>query len=61
LAGYEGLEQRKANTPVHAKRRLPEAMERLVQLYDAWGKKVKADTWRKRLGEAKAARPDIEP
>jgi hypothetical protein len=28
---------------------LPEALERLVQLYDAWGKKDQADEWRKRL------------
>ncbi len=61
LAGYEGLEKRKASTPVHAKRRLPEAMERLVQLYDAWGKKDQADAWRKKAEEAKSARPDIEP
>jgi hypothetical protein len=24
-------------------------LERLVQLYDAWGKKDQADTWRQRL------------
>ena len=29
--------------------RLTEALERLVQLYDAWGKQDKADEWRKKL------------
>jgi hypothetical protein len=32
-----------------------EALERLVQLYDAWGKKDQADRWRKKLTEATAA------
>jgi hypothetical protein len=34
---------------------LIEALERLVQLYDATGQKAKADEWRKSLEEVKAA------
>jgi hypothetical protein len=27
---------------------LPDALDRLVKLYEAWGKKDKADEWRQR-------------
>jgi hypothetical protein len=33
--------------------RLTEALERLVQLYDAWGKPEQARQWRKKLEEEK--------
>jgi hypothetical protein len=55
--GYEGLKQREAKIPPAAKARLSEAIERLVQLYDAWGKKDQADRWRKELEAARAALP----
>jgi hypothetical protein len=42
---------------VHDKIRLTEAMQRLVQLYDAWGQKDKADEWRKKLPVTKSAKP----
>jgi hypothetical protein len=29
------------------------SIERIVQLYDSWGKKDKTDEWRKKLAEAK--------
>jgi serine/threonine protein kinase/tetratricopeptide (TPR) repeat protein len=54
LAGYEGMKQREAKIPVTSKVRLTEALERLVQLYDARGQKDKADEWRKKLEAAKA-------
>jgi tetratricopeptide (TPR) repeat protein len=44
LAGYEGMKQRGAYPP-----RLTEATERLVQLYEATGKKEKAAEWRAKL------------
>ncbi|MHB1425998.1 MAG: DNA ligase [Gemmataceae bacterium] len=57
LSGYKGMKQREAKIPPPGKVRLSEARERLVQLYDAWGKKDKADEWRKKLDEtAKEAR-----
>jgi eukaryotic-like serine/threonine-protein kinase len=56
LAGYEGIKKRAANMSPQAKeRRLLEAIERLVQLYDATNKKDEADKWRKELDAAKAA------
>jgi serine/threonine protein kinase/tetratricopeptide (TPR) repeat protein len=59
LQGYEGLRQRAAKIPKEGKPRLAEALERLVQLYDATGPKDKADEWRKQLEAAK--RPMTEP
>ena len=53
LAGYEGMKEREAKIPPQGKPRLTEALERLVQLYDAWGKPDEAAAWRKRLEEAK--------
>jgi non-specific serine/threonine protein kinase/serine/threonine-protein kinase len=57
LQGYEGLRQHADQLPptVRHERRI-EAAGRLVQLYDAWDQKDKANAWRKKLGEAKAAR-----
>jgi tetratricopeptide (TPR) repeat protein len=52
-SGYEGLKQREAKIPSQDKGRLNKALERLVQLYEAWGKKDKADQWRKELEAAK--------
>jgi tetratricopeptide (TPR) repeat protein len=49
LAGYEGLMQREATIPADGKIRLTETLERIVQLYDAWDKKDKADEWRTKL------------
>jgi serine/threonine protein kinase/Flp pilus assembly protein TadD len=46
LDGYEGMKQRAKDVPPV---RLAEAGKRLVELYDAWGKKEKADEWRKKL------------
>jgi len=51
LAGYEGMTEREAKIPPNANNSLSEALERLVQLYDAWGKKDQADAWRQRLSE----------
>jgi hypothetical protein len=38
--------------PVHKRRSLTRAAERLVELYDAWRKKELADQWRQRMAEA---------
>jgi hypothetical protein len=40
--------------PSKDKSRLHQAVERLVQLYDAWGKPDEAAAWRKKLEESKA-------
>ena len=54
LAGYEGMKEREAKIPPQGKPRLTEALERLVQLYDAWGKPDQGAEWRGRLEETKA-------
>jgi hypothetical protein len=55
LAGYQGMKEREKDIPANAKVRLTEALERLVQLYDAWGKPEQAKEWRQKLEEAKGA------
>ena len=57
LAGYEGMKQREKKIPIQGKFCLTEAVERLVQLYDAWGQKEKADEWRMKLPVTKSAKP----
>jgi eukaryotic-like serine/threonine-protein kinase len=57
IQGYQGMNQRAAKIPEMGKARLTEALERLVQLYDAWGKKDKASEWRKNREKAKASQP----
>jgi serine/threonine protein kinase/tetratricopeptide (TPR) repeat protein len=50
LSGYEGMKAREANIPAGSKVQLTEAGGRVVNLFEAWGKKDKADEWRKKLG-----------
>lgn len=60
IAGYEGLQNHKADLPWRPP--VTDALERLVQLYDAWDKKSKADEWRQKLKEAQAApKPPAQP
>jgi serine/threonine protein kinase len=50
LSGYEGMKQHEKQIPERFRNvRLGEALERIVRLYEAWGKKDKADDWRKRI------------
>jgi eukaryotic-like serine/threonine-protein kinase len=53
LAGYEGMKQREKTIPPQGKIRITEAIERLVQLYEAMDKKGDAAKWRKELDSAK--------
>jgi hypothetical protein len=53
LKAYEGLAQREPLIPPFFKGHVTSAIERIVELFDAWGKKDKADEWRKKLEEAK--------
>jgi tetratricopeptide (TPR) repeat protein len=52
VGGYVGLKAREATMPPPARPRLPEAAERVVALYEAWGKRGQAANWRHRLGVA---------
>jgi tetratricopeptide (TPR) repeat protein len=57
LAGYEGMKQREREIPPIRKSRLTEAIERLVRLYEATGRKEKADEWRRKLPVPSTAKP----
>ena len=48
LEGYAGLEARATKIPIPSRKRVTEALDRIVELYDAWGKKGKALEWRKK-------------
>ena len=55
VKGYEGMKERQDKIPSQVKViRLTEALERLVHLYDATGKKDKADDYRKKLEAERA-------
>jgi hypothetical protein len=58
LAGYEGMKRREDAIPPNVRKtRLTEAIERLVQLYDEWGKFDKAAEWTAKLPPAAAELP----
>ncbi len=52
LAGYEGLRSRAEKIPPEDKPRLKEALQRVVQLYEAAGRPVQAADWKIRLDGA---------
>jgi hypothetical protein len=52
VSGYDGLKAREAKIPVTEKTRLREAAERVVRLYESWGKPERAAAWRAKLGLA---------
>jgi tetratricopeptide (TPR) repeat protein len=49
IKGYEGLKAKAKEIPSHGRMRLPEAAERLVRLYEDWGKPTEAARWKKEL------------
>jgi serine/threonine protein kinase/tetratricopeptide (TPR) repeat protein len=49
LQGYERLKELEAGLPEYARRHVPEAVERLVQFYEATGKPEKAAEYRAKL------------
>jgi len=49
LLGYEGLKARENKIPPLSQKRVARAGARIVELYDAWGKRDKAEEWRKKL------------
>src|SRR5262249_41095412 len=54
LAGYQGLKAREKDLPAAAKKNLPEALDRLIKLYEDWGKPDQAAQW-------KTKRPQADP
>ena len=55
LAAYDGLKKRKDAIPPQERSRIIEACQRLVKLYEAWGKDDLAAKWRKELEVGSAA------
>ena len=55
VQGYEGMQQREATIPPEGKIRLTEALQRLVDLYTAWGKPDEAAKWQEKLDALKGA------
>jgi hypothetical protein len=56
LSGFEGMQQRKDSIPDQDQPRLTKALERLVKLYEAWGRSDQASRWRAELRKAETAR-----
>ena len=50
------MKQREAQIPAAGKSRLVEALERLVQVYEALGQKDRADPLRKELEQARKSK-----
>lgn len=62
LKGYQGMKERKETIPPVGQDRLPEAVERLVQLYEATGKKDEAAKWQTELLSLRQpAKPEKKP
>jgi hypothetical protein len=51
LESYQGLQRTQASMPpyLNPTRRVTESLERLVHLYQAWGKPAQAEEWNKKL------------
>jgi tetratricopeptide (TPR) repeat protein len=60
LAGHEGLKRQQTRIPAKSQVRLLEAIERLVQLYEAVDKEDDAARWRKELEATRAAPKQVE-
>lgn len=64
LEGYQGMKERDAAIPPQGKVRIPEALERVVRLYEVWdkiepgkGHDAKAAEWRRSLEASAVPRP----
>ena len=60
LKGYEGLKAHAKALPPQARTRILEAIERLVQLYEATARNDDADKWRKELDAVKATQTKVK-
>jgi hypothetical protein len=52
VPGYEEMKARETKIPAQGKPRLLEAAERVIRLYEAWGKSETATEWKATLGLA---------
>jgi hypothetical protein len=55
LKGYEGMKQREKSIPKEGATRIPEAIDRLIQLYTETDRPEEASKWKLRRTEAKPA------
>jgi non-specific serine/threonine protein kinase/serine/threonine-protein kinase len=56
LSGYEGLKAGEATIPMHQRKRVTEALERVARLYEAWDRPEPAAEWRRKLDDEKQRR-----
>jgi eukaryotic-like serine/threonine-protein kinase len=52
VGGYEGIKGRESKIPLSSRRLLPEAAERIIRLYETWGRPDQLNSWKSRLGLA---------
>jgi hypothetical protein len=52
IGGYEGMKAREARIPEPERSRLRAAAERVVRLYEGWGRPDQAAAWKDKLGMA---------
>jgi tetratricopeptide (TPR) repeat protein len=57
VGGYQRMMEGVARIPAPEQAKVGEALERVVKLYDAWGKKDQAEAWRKKQRVAATALP----
>ncbi len=50
VQGYAGMKAREPAIPPAGRPRLPEAAERVVRLYERWGKPERLEEWKAKLG-----------
>jgi serine/threonine protein kinase/lipopolysaccharide biosynthesis regulator YciM len=61
IQGYEGMKAREFKIHRQAKINIPDAAERIVSLYEAWGEPEKAAEWREKIKAAPPTKPDSNP
>ncbi len=61
LAGYEGIKVREEQINESDLVRMTDALDRIVQLYDALGQEDKAEQWRSKREPQPVAKPDQDP
>ena len=57
LAGYEGMKQREKTIPPQASTRIPEALDRLIELYTATNKPDEVKKWQAERAKYPEAAP----
>jgi tetratricopeptide (TPR) repeat protein len=61
VTGYEGMKARQTSIPAGEKPRMLKALERVVKLYELWGKADEAMKWRNDLEAVKAFDAAMQP